>query len=104
MRIPLVDLAWQHREIAGEVMQGIDKVVEAGCFILGPDVAAFEREFARASDVAHCVGVGNGTDALELCLRALGVRAGDEVVVPVTMSLVELGGYSRPCSQLSRYS
>jgi dTDP-4-amino-4,6-dideoxygalactose transaminase len=95
MRIPLVDLAWQHREIAGEVMQGIDKVVEAGCFILGPDVAAFEREFARASDVAHCVGVGNGTDALELCLRALGVRAGDEVIVPANSFIASALGVAR---------
>jgi dTDP-4-amino-4,6-dideoxygalactose transaminase len=82
MSIPLVDLAWQHRQIREEVRAGMDRVVEQGCFILGPDVAAFEEEFARASGVSCCVGVGNGTDALELCLRALGVASGDEVVVP----------------------
>ena len=82
MQIPLVDLAWQHRQIQAEVRAGFDRVVEQGCFILGPDVAAFEGEFARASGVAHCAGVGNGTDALELCLRSIGIGAGDEVIVP----------------------
>jgi dTDP-4-amino-4,6-dideoxygalactose transaminase len=81
-RIPLVDLAWQHREIADEVRKGLDRVVESGAFILGPEVRAFEEEFARASGVAHCIGVANGTDALELAVRALGLGAGDEVIVP----------------------
>jgi dTDP-4-amino-4,6-dideoxygalactose transaminase len=82
MRIPLVDLSWQQREIADEVKAGLDRVIESNAFILGPDVAAFEEEFARASGVAHCIGVANGTDALELALRAVGVGPGDEVVVP----------------------
>jgi dTDP-4-amino-4,6-dideoxygalactose transaminase len=82
MRIPFVDLAWQHTEIAAEVEQGLARVIESGAFILGPDVVAFEEEFARASGVSCCIGVGNGTDALELALRAVGVGAGDEVVVP----------------------
>ncbi len=82
MKIPLVDLAWQHDQIADEVRAGLDRVVAEGAFILGPEVASFEQEFARASGVAHCVGVGSGTDALELCLRAAGVSVGDEVVVP----------------------
>jgi dTDP-4-amino-4,6-dideoxygalactose transaminase len=82
MEIPLVDLAWQHREIADEVKVGIERVMESGAFILGPDVAAFESEFARACGVAHAIGVGNGTDALELACRAVGVGPGDEVIVP----------------------
>jgi dTDP-4-amino-4,6-dideoxygalactose transaminase len=82
MRIPLVDLSWQHREIADEVMAGLARVIESNAFILGPDVVAFEEEFARASGVAHCIGVANGTDALELALRAVGVGPGDEVVLP----------------------
>lgn len=82
MKIPLVDLAWQHREIAQEVRAGLDRVVDAASFILGPEVAAFEEEFARFVGVGHCVGVGNGTDALELCLRALDLGGGDEVIVP----------------------
>ena len=82
MEIPLVDLAWQHREIADEVKAGLERVIESTAFIQGPDVRAFEEEFAVASGVGHCIGVGNGTDALELACRALDIGHGDEVVVP----------------------
>ena len=58
------------------------EVVEGERFILGPEVAAFEEEFARYLGVRHCVGVANGTDAITIALRALGVAAGDEVVCP----------------------
>jgi dTDP-3-amino-3,4,6-trideoxy-alpha-D-glucose transaminase len=57
-------------------------VAESGRYILGPEVEAFEREFADYLGVKHCVGVANGTDALTIALRALGVRPGDEVVMP----------------------
>jgi dTDP-3-amino-3,4,6-trideoxy-alpha-D-glucose transaminase len=57
-------------------------VVEDGRYILGPEVEAFEAEFARYLGVRHCVGVANGTDAISIALRALGVRPGDEVVLP----------------------
>lgn len=82
MRIPLVDLAWQHAHVAAEVAAGWERVVTRGDFILGEDVRAFEEEFAAFSGTAHCVGLANGTDAIELALRALGVGPGDEVVVP----------------------
>ena len=81
-RIPLVDLATQHREVADEVRRGIARVVERSAFILGEEVADFEDAFARFVGVRHCVGVGSGTDALELALRALGVGPGDEVILP----------------------
>lgn len=81
-RIPLVDLTLQHREIAAEVAEGFSRVVEAGDFVNGEDVVAFEHEFARFCDVPHCAGVGNGTDALELVLRACGIGPGDEVILP----------------------
>jgi dTDP-4-amino-4,6-dideoxygalactose transaminase len=80
--IPLVDLALQHREIASEVRAGFDSVIERGGFVGGAEVAIFETEFASYCGVANCVGVGNGTDALELLLRAHGVGDGDEIVVP----------------------
>jgi dTDP-4-amino-4,6-dideoxygalactose transaminase len=80
--VPLVDLAWQHREIADEVRAGFDEVIAGNAFILGPAVARFERCMADAVGAAHCIGVGSGTDALELALRALDVGPGDEVVVP----------------------
>src|SRR3954463_8552096 len=60
----------------------ISAVVRSGRYILGPEVEAFEREFAAYCGVRHCVGVANGTDAITIGLRALGVRPGDEVVVP----------------------
>ena len=80
--IPLVDLAAQHREVADEVRSGMARVMDSSSFILGRDVAEFEAAFAAFSEVRHCIGVANGTDALELALRALGVGAGDEVILP----------------------
>jgi dTDP-4-amino-4,6-dideoxygalactose transaminase len=80
--IPLVDLQVQHAEVAHEIEAGWARVVTDGSFVLGPEVAAFEAEFARLSGVGHCVGVANGTDALELALRARDVGPGDEVIVP----------------------
>lgn len=80
--IPLVDLAAQHREVADEVCAGLARVIETTAFILGPDVAGFEEEFARFCVARHCVGVGNGTDAIELSLRALDIGQGAEVILP----------------------
>lgn len=81
-RIPFADLARQHAVVAGEVERGFARVLASQRFVGGPEVAEFERAFARFAGVSHCVGVANGTDALELALRASGVGAGDEVIVP----------------------
>jgi dTDP-4-amino-4,6-dideoxygalactose transaminase len=80
--IPLVDLRAQHAEIADEVREGFERVLAATSFILGREVAEFEAAFAGFSGVRHCIGVANGTDALELGLRALGIGGGHEVIVP----------------------
>ncbi|MEV4557002.1 DegT/DnrJ/EryC1/StrS family aminotransferase [Kitasatospora sp. NPDC049285] len=80
--IPLVDLRAQHAEIADEVRAGFDAVLASGAYIKGPDVAAFEQEYAAYCGVAHAVGTANGTDALELALRALDLPAGGGVVLP----------------------
>lgn len=80
--IPLVDLQAQHAEVAEEVEAGFKRIIAETAFIGGAEVAAFEREYAAFSGVAHCVGVANGTDAIELALRAVGVGPGDEVVLP----------------------
>jgi dTDP-4-amino-4,6-dideoxygalactose transaminase len=81
-RIALVDLASAHTEIAAEVAAGLDEVMSTTTFVGGPQVAAFEQEYADFAEVKHCVGVANGTDALELVLRAVGVGRDDEVVIP----------------------
>ncbi|MGZ8733791.1 MAG: DegT/DnrJ/EryC1/StrS family aminotransferase [Acidimicrobiia bacterium] len=80
--IPLVDLKAQHAAVADEVAAGFASVLERTAFVLGEEVDAFEREFAEFSGAAHCVGVGNGTDAVELALRAYGIGDGSEVVLP----------------------
>jgi dTDP-4-amino-4,6-dideoxygalactose transaminase len=67
-------------EDATEVRAAIDRVVERGWFVLGPELEAFEGEFAAAAGSAHAVGVGTGTDALAIALRAMGIGPGDEVI------------------------
>lgn len=64
------------------VRRAIDRVLRRGWFVLGPELEAFETEFAAAAGARHAVGVGNGTDAITLLLRASGVTPGDEVIVP----------------------
>lgn len=67
---------------AAAVRAAIDRVIASGWFVLGPEVEAFEHEFAAASKVPHAVGVGTGTDAITLILRALDIGPGDEVITP----------------------
>jgi dTDP-4-amino-4,6-dideoxygalactose transaminase len=80
--VPLVDLGLQHAQVADEVAKGFEEVLASGAFVRGPQVGEFEREYAQFVGVRHCVAVGNGTDAIELALRALGLGPGDEVVLP----------------------
>jgi len=80
--IPLVDLQAAHGEVADEIARGFGQVLANGTFIKGRDVAEFEREFASFSGIKHCVAVANGTDALELALRAADVPPEAEVIVP----------------------
>lgn len=68
------------REDADAVRSAIDRVVKSGWYVLGPEVTAFEAEFAEASGAAHAVGVGTGTDAIALILKALDIGPGDEVI------------------------
>ncbi len=80
--VPLVDLAAQHAAVAAEVAEGWQQVLARTAFIDGPQVAAFESEYAAFIGARHCVGVANGTDAIEIALRALGIGAGDECILP----------------------
>ena len=93
--IPLVDLHAQHAEIADEVAAGFAKVIEDTAFILGPAVGEFEEAFARFCGAPHCIGVANGTDAIELVIRALGVGEGDEVLIPANTFIATALGVLR---------
>lgn len=95
MTIPFVDLASQHAEIADEVRAGLDDVFATTAFVGGPAVGRFEAAYAAFTQVAHCVGVANGTDALELALRAVGVRPGGEVVLPANTFIATAEAVSR---------
>jgi dTDP-3-amino-3,4,6-trideoxy-alpha-D-glucose transaminase len=80
--IPLVDVKAQYAPLLPRVREAIESVLVSGEFILGPNVAAFEREAAAYLGVSESIGVANGTDALVLVLDALGVGPGDEVICP----------------------
>ena len=78
--IPLVDLKAQYVTIRDEVRKAIDEVLESMQLTIGPNVRAFDQEFASYIGTKHSIGVGSGTDALQLAIRAVGVSSGDEVI------------------------
>jgi dTDP-4-amino-4,6-dideoxygalactose transaminase len=80
--IPFVNLAAHHRALKDDLLAAVERVLEHGQFILGPEVAELERRFAELCGVRHAVGVSSGTDALVLALRALDIGPGDEVITP----------------------
>ncbi|MFL6231269.1 MAG: DegT/DnrJ/EryC1/StrS family aminotransferase [Pyrinomonadaceae bacterium] len=82
MNVPFLDLKAPYAELKEEFDAAFQRTAESGWFITGHEVEAFESEFAAVCGARHCVGVANGLDALHLILRALGIGAGDEVIVP----------------------
>ena len=83
--IPFVDLRRQYLEVKADVNAAIDRVLESGQFVLGPEVEAFESEFAAYCAAGHGIAMNSGTSALHLALMAAGVGPGDEVItVPFT--------------------
>src|SRR6202789_4113061 len=82
MAVSLFDTSTPLEPLRGELREAIDRVLDSGRYILGPEVSAFEAEFAAYCGTAHAVGVANGTDAITIALRAMGVGPGDEVIVP----------------------
>ena len=80
--IPFLDLKAPHVELRSEIDTAIARVLESGWYILGPEVDAFEAEFAAYCQADHAIGLANGLDALHLALRAMDVGPGDEVIVP----------------------
>lgn len=82
MNVPFLDLKSPYLELKDELDAAYRRVMESGWYILGKEVEAFEAEFAAYCEAKHCIGVGNGLDALHLILRAMGIGPGDEVIVP----------------------
>src|SRR5438105_12770745 len=80
--IPFVDLVAQYRSIENEIDEAVRKVLLRCDFILGTEVQEFEIAFARFVGARHGIGVSSGLDALRLSLQALGIRDGDEVIIP----------------------
>lgn len=82
MNVPFLDIAAAHRELRESLDSAWNRVRDSGWYILGREVEAFEKAFAAYCGVRHCIGVGNGLDALILLLKAAGIGPGDEVIVP----------------------
>jgi dTDP-3-amino-3,4,6-trideoxy-alpha-D-glucose transaminase len=82
MPVPLFDTNSPLAPLRGAIRERVAEVIERGRFVLGPEVRSFEQEFADYLGVRHVIGVANGTDAITIALRALGIQPGDEVVVP----------------------
>ena len=97
MQVPFGDFKRQIMPIRAELNDAIARVLDSGAYILGPEVRRFEANFARYCQAQYCIGVGNGTDAIQIALVALGVGVGDEVItvantgVPGTAAIVALG-------------
>ena len=82
MKIPFVDLKAQYKSIKPEIQSAINDVLDHTAFIKGERVERFEQHFAEMTGAKHCIGVGNGTDALIITLKSMGIGPGDEVIVP----------------------
>lgn len=80
IKVPFVDLQVQHSHLANELSRAMEQVMKRAWFILGQELEAFESEFAAYCAVSHCIGVGSGTEALHLALRACNIGPGDEVI------------------------
>lgn len=94
VKIPLIDLRVQHDFIKEEISHAIEKVVNSSQFILGEEVAVFEKEFAKYCQAKYAVGVDSGLSALELGMRALGIGEGDEVLTPVNSFIASASAIS----------
>lgn len=93
--IPFLDVGAAVEEIRPDLDAAISRVLSSGWFVLGAELESFEREFAAFTGATQCVGVGNGLDAIELALRALGVGPGDEVIVPSNTFIATWLGVTR---------
>src|SRR4051812_44129306 len=88
--VPFYNLHSQNEQIREEVQQALMHVFDAGWYVLGDKVRQFEEEYAAYTGVKHCIGVGNGLDALKISLKVLGIGKGDEVLVPANTYIATL--------------
>lgn len=95
MQVPFVDLRLDAAEVWEDILAAVTAAVEGGRYILGPEVQAFERDFAAFCEVPYAVGVASGTDALLLACMAAGLGAGDKVIVPANTFIATFDGVSR---------
>jgi dTDP-4-amino-4,6-dideoxygalactose transaminase len=93
--VPLCDIQAQYRQLEPEIREAVDRVLTSGQVILGPEVEGLEEEVARYCAAGHAVGCASGTDALLLALQALGIGAGDEVIVPAFTFFATAGAVCR---------
>jgi len=118
MEVPFLDLKASYLELKEELDLAYRRVMESGWYILGEEVERFEQEFAEYCGASHCVGIGNGLEALHLILRSAGIGPGDEVIVPANTYIatwlavsqvgarpvpvdVDPGSYSMPAEMMS---
>ena len=92
VKVPFVDLSWQHEPLQKKIDDAIVEVMKRGDFILGQAVKEFEADFAQACKVKEAVGVASGTDAIALGLKACGIKEGDEVIVPANTFIATVIG------------
>jgi dTDP-4-amino-4,6-dideoxygalactose transaminase len=83
MRVPFLDLKTQYQSIRSEIATAVERVLDSTHYILGPEVSGFEEAFAKAHQTKYCITSNNGTSALHLALWALGIKRGDEIILPV---------------------
>ncbi len=92
MKVPFADLKRLHSDIMPEINSAIQNVIDNSAFVLGKAVSDFEKEFAKAHEVKHCIGVSSGTDANHLALWSNGIKAGDEVIIPANTFIATAWG------------
>jgi dTDP-4-amino-4,6-dideoxygalactose transaminase len=103
MKVPILELKPAYDELRTELDAAYHRVMESGWVLLGRELEAFEAEYAASVGVEHCVGVANGLEAMQLVLMALGVKAGDEVIVPshgyiaTWLAVTQVGATPVPC-------
>src|SRR3954471_195195 len=103
MKVPILDLKPAYEELRAELDAAYHRVMDSGWVLLGKELEAFEAEYAASVRVKHCVGVANGLEAMQLVLMALGVGAGDEVIVPshgyiaTWLAVTHTGAIPVPC-------